>query len=68
MDGKPDTTKVAEIELCSLAEEFRYQKLIFETARKLFEEETPAWRGWCCDVSHGPSDILDILTKHARHV
>jgi type III restriction enzyme len=45
VDGKPDTTKVTEIQLRDLAEKFRYQKLIFETARKLFEEETPAWRG-----------------------
>ncbi|MGB7159141.1 MAG: DEAD/DEAH box helicase family protein [Tepidisphaeraceae bacterium] len=45
VDGKADTTKVTEIQLRDLAEKFRYQKLIFETARKLFEEETPAWRG-----------------------
>ena len=45
MDGKPDTTKVTEILLSDLAEKFRYQKLIFDSARKLFEEETPAWKG-----------------------
>src|SRR5438552_6032883 len=45
VDGKADTTKVTEIQLRDLAERFRYQKLIFETARKLFEEETPSWRG-----------------------
>jgi type III restriction enzyme len=45
VDGKADTTKVTEIQLRDLAEKFRYQKLIFEAARKLFEEETPAWRG-----------------------
>jgi type III restriction enzyme len=45
VDGKPDTTRVTEIQLRDLAEKFRYQKLIFETARKLFEEETPSWRG-----------------------
>lgn len=43
--GKADTSKITEIQLRDLAENFRYQKLIFEAARKLFEEETPAWRG-----------------------
>jgi type III restriction enzyme len=45
VDGKPDTTRITEIQLRDLADRFRYQKLIFETARKLFEEETPAWKG-----------------------
>jgi type III restriction enzyme len=45
VDGKPDITKVREIALRDLAEKFRYQKVIFETARKLFEDEKPAWRG-----------------------
>jgi type III restriction enzyme len=45
VDGKPDTTKVQEIALLDLAEKLRYQTVIFETARKLFEDEKPAWRG-----------------------
>ena len=45
VDGKADTTRVTEIQLRDLAEKFRYQKVIFETARKLFEEERPAWNG-----------------------
>jgi type III restriction enzyme len=45
VDGKADTTRVTEIQLRDLAEKFRYQKLIFEAARKLFEEETAGWRG-----------------------
>lgn len=43
--GKPDVSRVTEIQLRDLAERFRYQKLVFEAARKLFEEERPAWRG-----------------------
>ncbi len=43
--GKPDTAKVQEIALRDLAERFRYQKVIFEAARKLFEEEKPGWKG-----------------------
>jgi type III restriction enzyme len=45
VDGKADTTRVTEIQLRDLAEKFRYQTLIFETARKLFEGEAPSWRG-----------------------
>lgn len=45
VDGKADTSRVTEIQLRDLAEKFRYQTLIFETARKLFEEEAPSWRG-----------------------
>lgn len=43
--GKPDTSKIQEIDLRNLGEKFRLQKVVFETARKLFEEEKPAWRG-----------------------
>ncbi len=45
VEGKPDVSRVAEIQLRDLAARFRYQKLVFEAARKLFEEERPAWRG-----------------------
>ncbi len=43
--GKPDTSRITEIQLRDLAERFRLQKLVFDAARKVFEEETPAWRG-----------------------
>lgn len=45
VDGKADTTKITEIQLRDLAEKFRYQKLIFEAARQVFEQENPGWRG-----------------------
>ena len=56
VDGKPDTNRVTEIQLRDPAEKFRYQKLIFETARKLFEDERPAWRG-------SPDFLLGQLIK-----
>lgn len=43
--GTPDVSKVSEIDLRSLGEEYRYQRLVFEAARKVFEVERPAWRG-----------------------
>jgi type III restriction enzyme len=45
VDGKQDWSKVTEIKLLELAERFRYQKLIFEAARKLFEAESRSWKG-----------------------
>jgi type III restriction enzyme len=45
VDGKADTTRLTEIQLRDLAERFRFQKIVFEAARKLFEGETSAWRG-----------------------
>jgi type III restriction enzyme len=45
VDGKPDTARVTEIQLKELADEFRYQTIIFEAARKLFEEERTGWTG-----------------------
>jgi type III restriction enzyme len=43
--GKPDTSKIQEIDLRNLGEKFRLQKVIFEAARKLFAEEKPGWKG-----------------------
>lgn len=45
VDGKADLTKLTEIRLHELAEQFRYQRTVFETARKLFEAEAAGWRG-----------------------
>lgn len=43
--GKPDTAKVTEIQLRDLAAQFRYQKIVFETARKLFNDGKNGWVG-----------------------
>ena len=45
LEGKPDATKINRIELERLAREFRTQRLIFETARDVFDQMKPAWRG-----------------------
>lgn len=45
VDGKADASQVTEIQLRDVAEKFRLQKVVFEAARKLFEEEAPPWRG-----------------------
>ena len=45
VDGKPDTTKIAAIELERLAREFRTQRIIFETARDVYDQMQKSWKG-----------------------
>jgi len=45
VDGQPDLTKITEIDLEKLGKEFRWQKIIFETARDVFEQMKPTWKG-----------------------
>jgi type III restriction enzyme len=45
LEGKPDVTKVGRIELERLAREFRTQRIIFETARDVFDQMKHTWPG-----------------------
>src|SRR5207247_1561882 len=45
LEGKPDITKIAQIDLERLAREFRTQKIIFETARDVYEQMQETWKG-----------------------
>jgi type III restriction enzyme len=45
LEGKPDVTKVNRIELERLAREFRTQRIIFETARDVFDQMKHTWQG-----------------------
>jgi type III restriction enzyme len=45
LEGKPDVTKVAQIDLERLALEFRTQKIIFEAARDVYEQMQKNWKG-----------------------
>lgn len=45
LEGKPDVTKIAEIDLESLAREFRMQKIVFETARDVYDQMQKDWKG-----------------------
>ena len=45
VDGKPDFSKVNSIELEALAREYRTQKIIFETARDVFDQMQASWPG-----------------------
>jgi type III restriction enzyme len=45
IDGKPDFSKLTEIRLLELAKEYRMQKIIFETARDVFNTMKENWKG-----------------------
>jgi type III restriction enzyme len=45
LEGKPDVTRINRIELERLAREFRTQRIIFETARNVFDQMKHTWQG-----------------------
>jgi len=45
LEGKPDVSHISSIELERLAREFRTQRIIFETARDMFDQMKHTWKG-----------------------
>jgi len=45
VDGKADVTRLTEIDLEELGRTFRLQKVAFETARDIYDQMAPSWRG-----------------------
>ena len=45
VDGKPDVSKLTSIDLEALAREYRTQKIIFETARDVYDQMQASWPG-----------------------
>jgi type III restriction enzyme len=45
IDGKPDVTKITQIDLDRLARESRTQKIIFEAARDVYDQMQEEWKG-----------------------
>ncbi|HUT95205.1 MAG TPA: DEAD/DEAH box helicase family protein [Thermoguttaceae bacterium] len=45
LEGKPDVSRISRIELERLAREFRTQRIIFETARDVFDQMKHTWQG-----------------------
>ena len=45
VDGKPDVTKIDFIDLARLAREFRTQRIVFETARDIYDQMQENWPG-----------------------
>ncbi|MHB2025112.1 MAG: BPTD_3080 family restriction endonuclease [Elusimicrobiota bacterium] len=44
VEGKPDATRVAEIDLEGLGRKFRMQKVIFEVAGDIYDQIKPGWK------------------------
>lgn len=45
VDGRADVSKISEIDLQKLGEQYRYQKIVFTTARDVFDQMSPDWKG-----------------------
>lgn len=45
IEGKPDITKLSEIDLEELGKRLRKQRVIFETTAEIYEQMKPAWTG-----------------------
>jgi type III restriction enzyme len=45
IDGKPDVTRLSEIDLQELGRKFRMQRIVFEAARDVFDQMRPTWAG-----------------------
>ena len=43
--GKPNLAVMTEIDLVKIAGRFRFQKIIFEVARDIYEQMQPGWKG-----------------------
>ncbi|HYL09323.1 MAG TPA: hypothetical protein VEU31_01175, partial [Candidatus Acidoferrales bacterium] len=50
LEGKPDTRHTAEIHLGELAARFRMQKVVFETAARVYAQMRPTWKGDAADL------------------
>jgi len=45
IEGKPDVTRLSEINLRELGERFRMQKIVFSTASDIYEQMKATWKG-----------------------
>jgi len=45
IEGKPELTSLTEINLMKLGRELRMQKIVFETARDVYDQMKPTWKG-----------------------
>jgi len=43
LEGKPDVTRISVIDLEELGRKYRWQKIVFETARDIFDQMKPTW-------------------------
>ena len=69
VDGQPDVSQISSIDLENLAKEYRTQRIIFETARDVFDQMKESWTG-SNQVLIGQLVHLveQYITSHAIHI
>jgi len=60
VEGKPDLTKIATIHLEELGQKFRTQKIIFETARDIYDQMKPNWKG---NIEYLLAQLIRLVEK-----
>lgn len=45
IDGRPDLTKIKDIDLAKMSEGLRLQRVMFEATRDLHDQMSPSWKG-----------------------
>jgi type III restriction enzyme len=60
VDNKPKVEQISEIDLQKVADEYRLQRIAFQVARNIFDQESPSWRG---DKAFLMSRIVDIAQE-----
>ena len=58
VEGKPDVSRLTEIDLEDLGRRYRMQTIVFTTARDVYDQMAPTWPGSaraCCSPSWCPS-------------
>jgi type III restriction enzyme len=60
IDGQPDISKISEIDLRKLGEKYRYQKIIFEAARDVYDQMNPTWKG---DKTYLLTQLIRLVEK-----
>ena len=63
VDGKPDATKIDAIDLENLAREFRTQRIVFETARDVYDQMQEDWPG---DRTFLLAQLVRLIEKFIR--
>ncbi len=63
VDNKPKVEEISEIDLQKIAEEYRLQRIAFQVARDIFNQEAPAWKG---DKAFLMSRIVDIAQEFIK--
>ena len=61
ISGKPDVTKIEQISLEELGRKQRMQRIIFETARDVYEQMKPDWKG---SREHLIAQLVGIVEKY----